>query len=247
MAGPTRPPLLAIRRVSRRYGRKVVFEGVDLELRDGITALLGANGAGKTSLLDIMSTVRLPDAGDVVYNGVRIDGERAARQARRTLAYLPQAFGFPPAYTASDAIVYAAWLHGLPGGVDVEAALARVGLTDEAGQKVSKLSGGMRQRLGLAASLVVEPDLLLLDEPTIGLDPAQRVRFRQDLLSCGVRATVLSTHLVEDVVALADRVVILHNGGVVFDGPVAGLATHDEGGIGDSPAERGYMSLIGES
>lgn len=239
-------PVASLGGVGRRYGRQWVFAGVDFEVRSGITALLGANGAGKTTLLDVLSMSRPPDSGQVWWQGSLVATERAARRARSAVAYLPQQFTFPQSYTAADAVVYAAWLRSVSGRVDVAGALAAVGLGEQAGKKVSKMSGGMRQRLGLATCLVGDPKMLILDEPTVGLDPAQRVRFRRTLAASPIPCTVLSTHLVEDVVAMADRVMVLHGGGVVFRGSVAQLEQHDRGGIGDTSAERGYMHLIGE-
>ena len=171
--------------VRKRYGRTWALDGVDLRLRPGVTGLLGPNGAGKTTLLRVLATVQAPDAGRVALLG--LDPVRPAERVRvrRRLGYLPQEPGFHRSFTAFEAVDYVAILKELTDRRarhrEVARALGAVGLTDWAGTRVRALSGGMRRRVALAQALLCDPELLVLDEPTVGLDPEQRLRFRDAL------------------------------------------------------------------
>lgn len=235
--------------VSRRYADFEALAPLDLSLRPGrVLGLLGPNGAGKTTLLSIMAAQLAPTTGTLSVDGRIIRNDADARDARRGLALMPQELATIPGFTAQDVVEYSAWLKGVPAGQRRErarAALDEVGLADRRRMKVSRLSGGMVRRVHLAAALVSEPHLLLLDEPTAGLDPAQRIAFRQLIEARGACATVMSTHLVEDVRAMSDEVLVLVGGRVVFRGTVGALeAMARPGAPGDSDLERGYMTLL---
>ncbi|WP_415925015.1 ABC transporter ATP-binding protein [Streptomyces sp. AK04-3B] len=233
-----------------RHRGTVALDGVDLGLGVGVHGLLGPNGAGKTSLIRVLATVARPSAGRVEILGEDV-GDPARRGAVRSrLGYLPQEFGYYPGFTVREFVAYVAWLKDMPAAqvpAAVERAVGRVGLTDRADAKVKSLSGGMIRRVGIAQAIVNEPDVLLLDEPTAGLDPEQRLEFRGLLRDLGARATVVvSTHLVEDVAAACTEVTLLEAGRVAYRGTPASLAGLGEGtgGAGDNPTERGYTAAL---
>ncbi|MFI9249419.1 ATP-binding cassette domain-containing protein [Streptomyces sp. NPDC053069] len=237
--------------LSQGYGDRLVIEELDLTVMPGITGLLGPNGAGKTTLFRTLSAVTPPLSGSLELFGARITGEKEARTARRDIGYLPQDFGYYPAFSVGDFVRYCAWLREVPekdAGRATDLALSAVGLTDRARHKMKSLSGGMLRRAGIAGAIVGSPKLILLDEPTVGLDPAQRLEFRsliRDLSGQGA-AVVLSTHLVEDVSAACDTVVVLQDGKAIYRGTPAQLADEaDPAAPGDSPLERGYMTRLG--
>jgi ABC-2 type transport system ATP-binding protein len=232
-----------------KAGRRVAVDGLDLTLGTGVHGLLGPNGAGKTTLMRALATVLKPKEGRLRLLGFDAGDRRALRALRRRLGYLPQQFGYYPGFSVRDYVQYMGWLREMPGASIADAtqrALDRVGLTDRADSRLKSLSGGMLRRAGIAQAIVNEPELLLLDEPTVGLDPEQRVEFRELLRALGDDSCVLvSTHLVEDVVAACSDVVLLDTGRLVFQGLPADLARLGEHeGVGDSPAERGYSALL---
>jgi ABC-type multidrug transport system ATPase subunit len=232
-----------------RAGRHLAVDGLDMSLGTGVHGLLGPNGAGKTTLMRALATVVKPAGGQLTLLGQNADGRADLRRVRRGLGYLPQQFGFYPRFTVREFVEYMAWLKEMPksaGPAAVQRAIDRVGLTTKAGARMKTLSGGMLRRAGIAQAIVNDPEVLLLDEPTVGLDPEQRMDFRDLLRELGVDTCVLvSTHLVEDVVAACTDVVLMNEGRVVFQGTPDDLIAYGaEGGAGDSPAERGYSSLL---
>jgi ABC-2 type transport system ATP-binding protein len=234
--------------VAQGYGTTTVIDRITVTLRPGVTALLGPNGAGKTTLFRTLATILPPRAGRIVIDDVEIDGEQAARRVRDRIGYLPQDFGSDPGMSVTDFVTYAAWMRGVPSGRwkrAVSAALESVDLTDQRRSRMRTLSGGMRQRAGIAWAIVGQPRLVLLDEPTVGLDPRQRLQFRKIISSMEDTVVVLSTHLIDDVAAIGDRVVVLHGGTMRFDGTVAELEALDQDELpGNSPLERAYMQLL---
>jgi ABC-2 type transport system ATP-binding protein len=222
--------------LGKRYGATTALDHLDLTIGPGVTGLLGPNGAGKTTLLRCLATAQAPDTGRIEAFGLdpAVAADRTA--LRRRLGYLPQNPGLYPNFTAAALLDYVAVLKELTDGrqrrAEVRRVLEEVGLTDRAKVKVRKLSGGMRQRLGLAQALLGAPDLLILDEPTVGLDPEQRMLFRALISRLGeTRTVLLSTHQTEDVGALCERVVVLRGGRAVFDGTPRGLADLAEGQV----------------
>jgi ABC-2 type transport system ATP-binding protein len=232
-----------------RAGRRTAVDGLDLALTTGVHGLLGPNGAGKTTLMRALATVVRPAGGDLRLLGQSVRGRLDLRAVRRGIGYLPQDFGFYPRFTVREFVEYLAWLKEVPGrdvpGA-VQRAIERVGLADRADDRMKTLSGGMLRRAGIAQAIVNDPEILLLDEPTVGLDPEQRVAFRSLLRELGSDACVLvSTHLVEDVVAACTDVVLVDAGRLVFQGTPADLQDYGgDPGAGDSPAERGYSALL---
>src|SRR5215475_4627335 len=219
--------------LTRRFGRALAVAGVDLEIGVGVFGLLGPNGAGKTSLLRMMATAVPPTSGALRLIGrdPRVPGQR--REIRRRLGYLPQNPGYYPGFTVTEFVEYFALLKEVPAARvsgAVASAIDRVGLRDRSRARLRTLSGGMLRRAAIAQAIVNEPELLLLDEPTAGLDPEQRVAFRALLRELGQRATVVvSTHLVEDVGAACTDVTLMDRGRIVFRGTPQELTARGEG------------------
>jgi len=236
--------------VTRRFGRTQAVAGVTLETGPGVFGLLGPNGAGKTTLLRMMATVIPPGSGRVRLLGRDPGGYGPRREIRRRLGYLPQNLGYYPGFTVAEFVEYFALLKEIPPGrvpKAVATAIERVDLGGRAKAKLRTLSGGMLRRAGIAQAIVNEPELLLLDEPTAGLDPEQRVAFRALLRDFGERATVLvSTHLVEDVGAACGEVALMDAGKIVFHGTPGELTARGQGpgAVGDAPLERGYSAVL---
>jgi ABC-type multidrug transport system ATPase subunit len=235
--------------LTRRFGRTTAVAGVDLQAGPGVIGLLGPNGAGKTSLLRMMATVVGPNSGRLRLLGRDPGHNDQRREIRRRLGYLPQHLGYYPGFTVAEFVEYFALLKEMPAArvrAAVAVAIERVDLGDQGKAKLRTLSGGMLRRAGIAQAIVNEPDLLLLDEPTAGLDPEQRVAFRGLLRDLGQRATVVvSTHLVEDVGVACAQVAVMDRGRIVFHGSPGDLtALSEDDGIGDAPLERGYTAVL---
>ena len=193
--------VLDIDKISKRYKDKIAISRFSVSLRSGVYGLLGPNGAGKTTLMRIVCGLTRPDSGNVFYDGKSI--RDLGEEYRKILGYLPQNFGYYPSFTVQRYMEYIASLKGLNKNFSkrrISELLEIVGLQDAPKAKISSLSGGMRQRLGIAQSMLNDPDVLILDEPTVGLDPAERVKFRNliSTISQG-KITILSTHIVSDV------------------------------------------------
>jgi ABC-type multidrug transport system ATPase subunit len=203
------------------------LKGVDLEIPPGMFGLLGPNGAGKTTLMKILATLLEPDAGAARMDGVDLLADRAT--TRRMLGYLPQDFGLYPSFTTAQMLDYLARLKGISNRsarrAQIGALLERVNLTAERGRKLGTFSGGMRQRFGIAQALLGQPRLLIVDEPTAGLDPTERVRFHNLLAEIAADIIViLSTHIVADVAHLCAQMAIIRRGEIIASGaPVDAL------------------------
>ena len=239
--------------LTRRFGRTQAVAGVNLDAGPGVFGLLGPNGAGKTTLLRMMATVIPPNSGTLRLLGRDPGSYAPRREIRRRLGYLPQALGYYPGFTVAEFVEYFALLKDMPPARvpgAVATAIERVDLGNKARAKLRTLSGGMLRRVGIAQAIVNEPELLLLDEPTAGLDPEQRVQFRALLRQFGQRATVIvSTHLVEDVGAACGEVALMNDGKIVFRGTPDELTARADGtaASGDAPLERGYSAVLAQA
>ena len=238
--------------LTRRFGRNQAVDGVDLQAGPGVFGLLGPNGAGKTSLLRMMATVLPPSSGKLRLLDRDPGAYGPRREIRRRLGYLPQNLGYYPSFTVVEFVEYFALLKEMPTARvprAVASSIEQLDLGDKAKAKLRTLSGGMLRRVGIAQAIVNDPDLLLLDEPTAGLDPEQRVAFRTLLRDLGQRASVVvSTHLVEDVGAACTEVALMNQGKIVFRGTPDELTARGEGhGVGDAPLERGYSAVLTEA
>ncbi len=235
--------------LTRRFGRHTAVDRVSLDTGPGVLGLLGPNGAGKTSLLRMLATVLPPSSGELCLLGRDPARPAARREIRRRLGYLPQNLGYYPSFTVAEFVEYFALLKEMPAARvpgAVAAAIEMVDLGSKAGARLRTLSGGMLRRVGIAQAIVNDPELLLFDEPTAGLDPEQRVEFRALLRAFGERATVVvSTHLVEDVGAACSQVALMSTGKIVFRGtPDELTARGADHGLGDAPLERGYSAVL---
>jgi ABC-2 type transport system ATP-binding protein len=231
-------------------GRHLAVNDLDLSFGNGVHGLLGPNGAGKTTLMRALATVVRPSAGRLTLLGQDSTDTRALPGVRRKLGYMPQHIGFYPGFTLAEFVSHLAWLKEVPKKnipAATERAISRVGLADRAGSKMRTLSSGMVRRAGMAQAIVNDPDILLLDEPTAGLDPEQRLSFRALLRELGTDTCVLvSTHLVEDVAAACTDVLLMAEGKQVFAGDLAELLAADPGedALEGSAFERAYTSLL---
>ena len=242
--------------VAKRFGSTTALGGVDLSFGSGVTGLLGPNGAGKTTLLRIVATVLVPDVGRVTVFGADPSTAGGRLEIRRRLGYMPQEPGYHLSFSAFDFVDYVAilkeWADRRSRHDEVRRVLGLVGLEPVLHTKIRRLSGGMRRRVGIAQSLIGSPDLLVLDEPTAGLDPEQRLRFRELLSAQAERSTVLlSTHQTDDVAALCQRVVVLLAGQVRFQGTPRQLAELAQGRVWlaaerDPRARLAWVSAEGE-
>jgi ABC-2 type transport system ATP-binding protein len=240
---------LEIKDLTRRFGSAIAVAGVDLQAGPGVCGLLGPNGAGKTTLLRMMATAVPPTSGQLKLLGHDPASYGPRREIRRRLGYLPQNPGYYPGFSVTEFVEYFALLKEVPPGrvrAAVANAIDRVGLGDRRKSRLRTLSGGMLRRACIAQAIVNDPELLLLDEPTAGLDPEQRVAFRALLRDLGGRATVVvSTHLVEDVGAACAEVALMDRGRIVFHGTPDELVASANGQTaGDTPLERGYTAAL---
>lgn len=210
--------ILQVDRVTKQYKNKIAVDRVSFELREGVTGLLGANGAGKTTLMRMMTGILDPTSGDIRADGIPVTSE----EYRAMLGYLPQDFGYYPEFSARDFILYFAALKGIhkhQARKRADELLQLVGLSDVAGRKIKTFSGGMKQRLGIAQAIVNDPKILILDEPTAGLDPKERVRFRNLIADIAEDTIVLfSTHIVSDIEHIAGNVLMMRDGSLIYEG-----------------------------
>lgn len=211
---------LTFDRLTKEYGAKIAVDRVSAALGPGVHGLLGANGAGKTTLMRMACGVLRPTSGEVRFDGAPI--ERMGGDYRALLGYLPQDFGYYPEFTALDFMEYMAALKGIARRAARERSLellSAVGLAGEERRRIRTFSGGMKQRLGIAQAVLNDPAVLVLDEPTAGLDPKERVRFRNLIAGFAQdKVVLLSTHIVSDVESIADRILVMRSGAFVMEG-----------------------------
>lgn len=224
---------LSLDRLTKHYGNKIAVDCVSATLKPGVYGLLGANGAGKTTLMRMLCAILESTSGEVLLNGKEVTAMGA--DYRNVLGYLPQNFGYYPNYTAMEFLMYISALKGIPKKIALKRSkelLEEVGLSHVANKKVKTFSGGMKQRVGIAQALLNNPDILIFDEPTAGLDPKERVRFR-NLLSeyAGDKIVILSTHIVSDIEAIADEVLLMKKGKFVLQGTVQELTEKANGKV----------------
>lgn len=209
---------LVIDRVSKQYKNLIALDRVSLKLHKGVYGLLGANGAGKTTLMRMICGIVTPTSGRISFDGTDVKEE----SYRAVLGYLPQDFGYYPEFSGMDFLLYMASLKG----IDSKSAKKRaneliklVSLEDVAKRKIKTYSGGMKQRIGIAQAMLSNPKILILDEPTAGLDPRERVRFRNIIAELGKNSIVLlSTHIVSDIEHIADEIIMIKSGQLIYQG-----------------------------
>ena len=205
-------------RLTKQYKNKIAVDRMSFTLTRGVTGLLGANGAGKTTLMRLLCGILVPTGGTVTFDGMDVSSE----EYRDILGYLPQEFGYYPEFTGRDFLLYMSAMKGLAKRDALrrtEELIELVGLGDASAKKVRTYSGGMKQRLGIAQALLNDPQVLIMDEPTAGLDPQERIRFRDLIAEIGQdRIVLLSTHIVPDLAHIADRLMIMKDGQLLWQG-----------------------------
>lgn len=235
---------LTIDRLSKQYNNKIAVDRISLKLQKGVYGLLGANGAGKTTLIRMICGVLKPTSGTISFDGTDV-GEKAYRDV---LGYLPQDFGYYPEFSAVDFMYYMASLKGLTkvqARAKTRELLEIVSLTEVAKKKIKTFSGGMKQRLGIAQTMLNNPKILVLDEPTAGLDPKERVRFRNLISQLGKdRIVLLSTHIVSDVEHIADTILIMKNGQMLHCGSLENIMGVIDGKVFEFSADSKTAELL---
>ena len=225
--------MLSVRHVTKKYGNFTALSDVSLEFGNGVYALLAPNGAGKTTLMKMMATLLFPAEGEILWDGTEIN--RLGAKYREILGYLPQQFGYYKSYSPKRYLMYLAALKGMDkktAKAKIDEVLKMVALENDAKKRMRKFSGGMLQRVGIAQALLNDPKLLILDEPTAGLDPKERVRFRNMISALGRdRTVILSTHIVSDIESIADQVILLKDHQVIGCNPVETICSMMQGRV----------------
>ncbi len=237
---------LTLDRVTKHYGSKIACDRISLVLHQGVYGLLGANGAGKTTLMRMMCGVLTPTSGSIAYDGMDVSRE----DYRDALGYQPQEFGYYPEFSAMDFMLYIAALKGIPKPRAKEKAwelLELVSLEKESKKKIKTFSGGMKQRLGVAQSMLNDPKILILDEPTAGLDPKERIRFRNLISRLGAdRIVLLSTHIVSDVEHIADTILVMKDGQLIHNGSLEEIIRTIEGKVWECVVQQEAADVLCE-
>jgi len=230
---------LELNHLRKQYKNKVAVADLSFTLEEGVYGLLGANGAGKTTLLRMLCGILKPTSGSVLCNGVEI--REMGGEYRRMLGYLPQEFGYYPDMKAERYLRYLAELKALPQeliGSKIEELLRMVELFEVRNKKIKTFSGGMVRRLGIAQAMLNDPEILILDEPTAGLDPKERIRFRNIISSFSRnRIVILSTHIVSDVEFIADRILLMKQGELIMQGNLSQITEKIRGCVWECMAE----------
>lgn len=217
----------------KSYGKKEALKGVSFTLHKGTYGLLGENGAGKSTLMRMMATVDFPTKGEIFYEGKDIF--RLDEEYRSLIGYMPQNYNVYPGFTARDFLEYMGVLKGIPKEKlksKIDEVLEFVNLADVAGKKVKTFSGGMKRRIGIAQAIINDPEILILDEPTAGLDPSERIRFSNIISDMGKdKIVLLSTHIVSDIEAIASELVVMRKGEILKTGDVDALVQAVKGEV----------------
>ena len=222
---------LTLDRLSKNFRNIIAVDNVSAELTPGVYGFLGANGAGKTTLMQMVCGIVAPTSGEVLVNGK--NNLRLGEKFRDVLGYLPQEFGYTPGFSAKDFMLYIASIKGLDPHFakrKTNDLLALVNLEDAANHKIRTLSGGMKRRLGIAQALLNDPEILILDEPTAGLDPKERAYFRNIISEmANGKIIIISTHIVSDIEYISDQILIMKKGRLILQGSAESLLPEVDG------------------
>ena len=240
---------LRVEKLTKQYGSKIAVDHIDLCLTRGVYGLLGANGAGKTTLMRLLCAIQTPTAGEILYDNQEI--RQMGEKYRSLLGYLPQDFGYYPDFSAYKFMLYMSAVKGLSRGNARQRSLElldTVGLLKEKDKKIKTFSGGMKQRLGIAQAMLNNPQILILDEPTAGLDPKERVHFRNLISSFAANKIVLlSTHIVSDVEYIAGEILVMKKGALMLSGKPDEIIRSVRGKIWECRVPAAVASQISES
>lgn len=235
---------LVIDRITKQYKNKIAVDQLSFRLTSGVYGLLGANGAGKTTLMRMICGILRPTSGEVTFDGIDVSEERY----REVLGYLPQDFGYYPEFSAQDFMYYMASLKGMTktqARAKTKELLETVSLSEAAKKKIKSFSGGMKQRLGIAQALLNNPKILVLDEPTAGLDPKERIRFRNLISELGKdRIVLLSTHIVSDVEHIAGTIMVMRDGRLIHSGSLESIIKVIEGKVFECVVDRRTAEIL---
>lgn len=238
--------MLIIKNVTKKYGNNVVLDNISLEFENGVYGLIAPNGAGKTTLLKLLTTLSFPNSGEILWNGVNI--VELGEQYRDIIGFLPQKFGYYRDYSPYQYLKYLSALKGIKSNLvekKIQELLEMVGLKDVANKKMKTFSGGMIQRVGIAQALLNDPKILMLDEPTAGLDPKERVRFRNIISSLsGDRIVILSTHIVSDVETVANKIIMIDKSSIICDDTVDNICSELKGKVYEAKIDEDALDLF---
>ena len=236
---------ITIHNMNKFYGKKQALFDINLTIEQGMFGLLGRNGAGKTTLMKTIAALHKKKSGEVTVCGVPVE---KAKKIRAMTGYLPQDFSMYPNMRTDEALDYLGALSGIPAQERkkrVDLLLEKVNLTEHRRKKVKELSGGMKRRLGIAQALIHNPEVIIVDEPTAGLDPEERIRFRN--LLCEIaedRIVILSTHIVGDIESTCEKIAVMDEGRILWKGTVKELIQNASGHIYTANIEKQYMAQI---
>ena len=238
--------MLVVKDVTKQYGNFTALKGINLEFTNGLYGLLAPNGAGKTTLIKMLATLIAPTKGEILYDGKNIVD--MDEQYREILGYLPQKFGYYKNYSPKQYLLYLAALKGIgkkEALVKIDELLEKVALSDVTNKKMKKFSGGMIQRVGIAQALLNDPKILILDEPTAGLDPKERARFRHLLTELArERLVIISTHIVSDIETIANEIIMIKNQQLLYKDSVEKICESLEGHVFETTISYEQLELF---